>query len=157
MAFRASPSLRSAKAVGASRPLMRKSRILALFCAAPSPSSHTTGKASSAVLARHQVSATTATVASSTRTTPRTPGRPFTASASKLTSLPPNTGQARIAALSMPGSLRSMAKTLLPLVLFAESSRLKGWPATVQLRGSFSLMALLSGAGSLAASAASSP
>ena len=57
------------------------------------PSSQTIGSASSAVFARHQVSATTATVVSFTFTTRRTPGMPAIFASSKLTSLPPNTGQ----------------------------------------------------------------
>jgi hypothetical protein len=44
-----------------------------------------------------------------TRTARLTPGMPAILSLSKLTSLPPNTGQALIAAFSMPGSFRSMA------------------------------------------------
>ena len=72
------------------------------------PSSHSIGSASSAVLARHQVSATTATALSPTCTTFLTPGRLDTAAASKLLTLPPNTGQSLIAAFSMPGSFRSM-------------------------------------------------
>jgi hypothetical protein len=46
------------------------------------PSSHSIGSASSAVLARHQVSATTATAVSPTRTTFFTPGLPWIAAAS---------------------------------------------------------------------------
>src|SRR5215472_9313627 len=60
---------------------------------APAPSSQTIGSASSADLARHHVSATTATVESFTLTTRRKPGRLETFDSSKLTSLPPNTGQ----------------------------------------------------------------
>ncbi|HZL99624.1 MAG TPA: hypothetical protein VFD43_05155, partial [Planctomycetota bacterium] len=76
--------------------------MVALDCLAPGPSSHTTGSASSAVFARHQVSATTATAVSFARTAPRTPRRVLIAESSKLTSLPPNTGQSLIAACSMP-------------------------------------------------------
>ena len=72
------------------------------------PSSQTTGSFSSAVLACHQVSAITATAVSSTGTTFLTPFMLWMAAASKLLSLPPNTGQSRIAADSMPGSLTSM-------------------------------------------------
>ena len=50
--------------------------MVALDTDAFGPSSHTIGSASSAVLARHQVSATTATAVSFTRTTLRTPGSP---------------------------------------------------------------------------------
>ena len=50
--------------------------MVALDCDAPGPSSHTIGSASSAVFARHQVSATTATPVSFTFTTLRTPGMP---------------------------------------------------------------------------------
>ena len=76
---------------------------------APSPSSQTIGSASSAVLARHQVSATTATAESFTFTTFFTPGILAILLSSKLFSLPPNTGESLIAACSMPGSLTSIA------------------------------------------------
>ena len=79
----------------------------ALDTLAFSPSSQTTGSASSAVLACHQVSAITATAESPTRTTFFTPFMPLTLAASKLFTLPPNTGQSLIAAFSMPGSFRS--------------------------------------------------
>ena len=71
------------------------------------PSSHTIGSASSAVLACHHVSATTATAVSPTFNTWRTPGMFFTLSASKLCTLPPKTGHSLIVALSIPGSFRS--------------------------------------------------
>ena len=80
---------------------------MALETLAFGPSSHTIGSASSAVLACHQVSATTATAVSPTCTTFFTPFMPVTLAASKLFTLPPNTGQSLIAALSMPGSFRS--------------------------------------------------
>ena len=86
---------------------MSISAIVALDTLAFGPSSHTMGSASSAVLASHQVSATTATAESPTWSTCRTPGMPLTLAASKLFTLPPKTGQSLIAALSMPGSLRS--------------------------------------------------
>ena len=79
----------------------------ALETLAFSPSSQTIGSASSAVLACHQVSATTATPVSPTCTTFLTPGMPATLAASKLLTLPPKTGLSLIAALSMPGSFRS--------------------------------------------------
>ncbi len=50
--------------------------MVALDADAPAPSSQTIGSASSAVLACHQVSATTATALSFTFTTLRTPGMP---------------------------------------------------------------------------------
>ena len=71
------------------------------------PSSHTMGSASSAVLACHQVSATTATAVSPTFTTFFTPFIFATFAASKLFTLPPNTGHSMIAAFSIPGSFRS--------------------------------------------------
>ena len=83
------------------------SAIVALETFAFGPSSQTMGSASSAVLASHQVSATTATAVSPTFRTWRTPGMPVTLTASKLFTLPPKTGQSLIAALSMPGSFRS--------------------------------------------------
>ena len=78
--------------------------MLALLTLALTPSSQTRGSFSSAVLARHQVSATTATVLALTRTTPLTPRMDLTASALKLTKVPPNTGQSLMAAHSMPGN-----------------------------------------------------
>ncbi len=68
-----------------------------------------TGSASTAFFACHQVSATTATAVAFTFTTWRTPGMPLTLAASKLTIFDPNTGESLMAALSMPGSLTSMA------------------------------------------------
>ena len=74
-----------------------------------SPSSQVIGSASSAVLACHQVSATTATAVSFTFMTFFTPGILATFASSKLTTLAPNTGASLMAALSMPGSFTSMA------------------------------------------------
>ncbi len=72
------------------------------------PLSHSIGRASSAVFARHQVSAMTATPVSATCTTFLTPGIFSTFAASKLLILPPNTGQFFSAAFSMPGMVWSM-------------------------------------------------
>ena len=58
--------------------------MVALDCAVPSPSFHTIGKASSAVFACHQVSATTATALSFTFTTRLKPGRCAILDSSKL-------------------------------------------------------------------------
>ena len=78
-------------------------------CCTPAfgPRSHSMGRASRAVLARHQVSATTATALSPTLTTFFTPGRPATAAALKERTLPPKTGQSLMAAFSSPGMFRS--------------------------------------------------
>src|SRR5450759_5821996 len=81
-----------------SRPSSSHFEIDALETLALSPSSQTIGNASSAVLACHQVSATTATAWSLTLTTFLTPFMPVTLASSKLFSLPPNTGQSLIAA-----------------------------------------------------------
>ncbi|MNV34830.1 hypothetical protein D3C71_1262610 [compost metagenome] len=81
--------------------------MLSLEAVALTPSSQTMGRASSALLARQKVSATTATVASSTRSTCFTPRRLAMAAASKLLSLPPCTGQALGTATSMPGRVKS--------------------------------------------------
>ena len=78
------------------------------------PSSQSIGSASSAVLARHQVSATTATAVSPTCThLASRPACPSTLAASKLFTLPPKTGQSLIAAFSMPGSFEVDAVDLL--------------------------------------------
>ena len=61
-----------------------------------------------AVLACHQVSATTATALSPTFTTFLTPFMAATLASSKLFNLPPNTGQSLMAALSIPDSFTSM-------------------------------------------------
>lgn len=103
----ASPWLLPMKASSASSPSASMALISALERFLLGPSSQMMGSASSAVLARHQLSATTATARSSTFTTFFTPGIFSTAAASKLTSVPPKTGQALIAAFSMPGSFRS--------------------------------------------------
>src|SRR6266404_9839557 len=87
-----------------SRPSSSHFAIDALETLALSPSSQTIGKASSAVLACHQVSATTATALSPTFTTFLTPFMSVTLASSKLFTLPPNTGQSLIAAWSIPGS-----------------------------------------------------
>ena len=63
--------------------------MVALDTLAFSPSSQTIGSASSAVFACHQVSATTATAVSFTRTTLRTPGILATLDSSTLLILPP--------------------------------------------------------------------
>jgi hypothetical protein len=57
----------------------------------------------------------------------------------------------------MPGSLTSMAKTLLPSSFGSVSSRLSGWPAIFQLFGSLSVMLLGSGGVTLVAAAATWP
>jgi hypothetical protein len=82
--------------------------MLALETLALGPSSHAIGSASMAVLAFHQVSAMTATALSPTFTTFLTPFIEATLAASKLLTVPPNTGHARIAAFTIPGSLMSM-------------------------------------------------
>ena len=81
----------------------------ALCTRAFGPRSHSIGSASSAVLARHQVSATTATPVSPIGSAFFTPGIFSILAKSKLFTLPPNTGQTFSAAFSMPGSLTSMA------------------------------------------------
>src|SRR5262249_15824176 len=103
----ASPLALPTNASGASSPSFSHSAIEALETLAFSPSSHTIGSASSAVLACHQVSATTATPELPTCTTFFTPGIDVTLAASQPLILPPCTGQSLIAAVSIPGSLRS--------------------------------------------------
>ena len=107
MADFTSPTWVRTNACSASRPAFSMSAIVALETCAFGPSSQTMGSASSAVLARHHVSATTATAESPTGSTCLTPGMPVTLAASKLFTLPPKTGQSLIAALSIPGSFRS--------------------------------------------------
>ena len=110
-----------------------------------SPSSQVIAVASSAVLACHQVSATTATAVSFTLMTFFTPGIFIALASSKLVTLAPNTGASLIAAQSMPGSFTSIANTLEPLSLSAVSSRLSGLPAIVQVFGSFNVIDFGSG------------
>ena len=80
----------------------------ALLSLALAPSFQRIGVASTACLARYQVSATTATPLSPTLTTFLTPGIFIATLASNDSTVPPTTGQSRIAALSMPGSFKSM-------------------------------------------------
>ncbi len=80
----------------------------ALSTLACGPSSHSMGRASIAVLACHHLSAITATASSPTATTFLTPGMAITFDASKDFSLAPNRGYWRIAALTMPGSFKSV-------------------------------------------------
>src|SRR5258708_26682938 len=91
----------------ASRPLLSNSAMEALETFALSPSSQLRGNASRAVFACHQRSATTATADSPTLRMCLTPFWPWIFAASKLTSLPPKTGQSLIAAQSIPGSFTS--------------------------------------------------
>ncbi len=74
IALTASPLERLPLSVAAEKPSTRCAAMVASDAFAPAPSSHSMGSASSAVFARHQVSATTATALSFTFTTPRTPG-----------------------------------------------------------------------------------
>src|SRR5207249_9879898 len=104
----ASPFWFPTKACSASSPALSTSPIEALVTLAFSPSSHAMGNASSAVLACHQLSATTPTADSPTWTTCFTPLLPAILAASKLFTLPPCTGQALTAAYNMPGSLTSI-------------------------------------------------
>ena len=123
---RASPSLRCQKSPVSSRPARNIFSISGEEVLLPLPSSQTIGRDSRAVLARHQVSATTATVKSLTFTTPFTPRKFLTFASSKLTNLPPKTGQAFTAAHNMPGNWRSAPKTFLPLTFSAVSKRARG-------------------------------
>src|SRR5207249_3912472 len=83
--------------------------------------------------------ATTATAESPTGTTWRMPGMPLTLAASKLFTLPPNTGQSLIAALSIPGSFRSVPYTMAPFSLSIVSRRFTGLPMSFQSFGSLSV------------------
>ena len=119
------------------------------------PSSHSIGSAASAVLACHQVSATTATAASPDCTTFLTPGMFVILAASKLLILPPNTGHSFMAAQSIPGIVKSIEYFCLPVTLSAVSSRLSGLPMIVQSFGSLSFTSV--GGSSLAAASATLP
>src|SRR5262249_35166921 len=119
------------------------------------PPSQVAGSASSAVFACHQRSATTASALSPTFTTCLTPGMPCTLAASKLVSMPPNTGGSLIAAHTMPGTLRPRPQTCAPVTLGGVSSRLTGLPAIFQLFGSLSATSF--GGSILAAASATLP
>jgi len=80
---------------------------------------------------------------------------PWTLAASKLFTLPPNTGESLIAALSMPGSLMSIPYTALPTTLSGVSSRFTPLPAIFQSFGSLSGISF--GGSSLAAASATLP
>ena len=155
MAARASPFELPTTASFASRPALSVVAMLALLACAFGPKSHSTGIASSALLARHQVSATTATALSPTRTTFFTPASFNVADASKLLTLPPKTGQSLIAAFSMPGSTRSLPYCCLPVVLSTVSSRAMRLLTSFQSFGSFN--ATSAGGLSFAAATATLP
>ncbi len=159
LAFASTPSASPARlptaVVGASSPSARRAAMALLSSAAFAPSSHVTGSFSNAVLACHQVSATTATALSPTGKTYLTPGMPNTAFASKPAALPPNTGHCAMAASSMFGSTTSIAYCAAPLVFSTVSSRGSGLPMIVQSAGAFS--ATSRGTGSLPAASASAP
>lgn len=127
----------------------------ALDAVAFGPRSHSIGSASRAVLARHQVSATTATALSPTRTTFFTPGRFSMAAAFTDLTLPPNTGQSLMAAFSIPGNWRSAPYTCLPVTFSTVSSRASRLPTSFQSFGSFN--ATFAGGVSLPAAAATCP
>ena len=74
---------------------------------------------------------------------------------STLLILPPKTGEALMAAFSMPGSLISAPYTCLPVSLSAVSSRLSGLPMIFQSFGSLSGTSF--GASSFAAASATLP
>ena len=155
MAAFASPFWLRTKACGASRPSFSIWAIVALETLAFGPSSHAMGSASRAVLASHHVSATTATADSPTGSTCRTPGMPLTLAASKPFTLPPKTGQSLIAALRIPGSLRSAPYTCAPVSLAIVSRRFTDLPISFQSFGSLS--GASAGGVSLAAASATLP
>src|SRR5712691_2683291 len=154
-AFTSPPAWLPTKACSASSPALSTSAIVLLDTLAFSPSSQTIGSCSSAVLACHQVSATTATPESPTCTTFLTPFMPLTRAASKLFTLPPNTGQSLIAAFSIPGSFRSAPYTCAPVTFGIVSRRLTDLPISFQSFGSLS--ATVAGGVTLAAASATLP
>src|SRR4030095_15495755 len=88
-----SPTLLAATASSAVRPALSICATSLVHVLAFGRSPHSIDSASSAVLACHQVSATTATALSPTGTTFFTPGRLAITAASNDFTLPPNTGQ----------------------------------------------------------------
>ena len=107
-----------------------------------------------ACMAFQVLSATTATP-DEICTTCFTPGMALVFAASKLATLPPNTGQRATTAYSMLGRRTSMPNVALPLTLSGVSRRLRGLPMMLNWLGSFSATPV--GGGSLAAASASSP
>jgi len=107
-----------------------------------------------ACCACHQLSATTAT-ASSSATTCTTPRRFAIAAASCRFSLPPNTGQARIAACGRPGRFTSAPNTGLPAILSGTARHLTRVPSRCHSSGS--LRDTSSGSFRCAAAAATTP
>ena len=157
MTASASPSLRCQKSPSAPRPSFKAAAIVVLDTFALAPKSQSIGRLSKAVLARHQVSATTATVESLTFTAPLTPRIALIFDSSKLTNLPPNTGQLLTAAHNIPGRRKSIANTLAPLTLSAVSKRGTAVPAIFQSWGFFKTIDLDSGGVNLAAASATLP
>ena len=119
-----------------------------------SPTSQSTATSRRASLARHQLSATTATKVPKFNTLTM-PLRFSTLEASMVLTVPLNTGQAATAACSMPGTWASMPYLTRPVTMSGMSTRAMDWPISVQALGSLSLTSL--GASSLAAAAASLP
>ena len=88
-------------------------------------------------------------------TTFLTPGTAFAFVASKLATLPPNTGQRSSAAYSMPGRRTSSPNPLEPLNFAGVSRRLGEVPISLNCAAVFSAMPV--GAGSFAAASARDP
>ena len=88
-------------------------------------------------------------------TTCRTPGIPLVRVASKLRTLPPNTGERSTLAMSMPGMRTSMPNCAVPFTLDGVSRRCVRWPSRRKSFGSLS--GGFAGTGSAAAFWASSP
>jgi hypothetical protein len=84
-----------------------------------------------------------------------TPGTAFAAAASKLATLPPNTGQRSATAYSMPGSRTSIPNVARPFAFGGASRRFVGLPMIVNCAGSFS--ATLAGGAIFPAASASEP
>ena len=138
-------------------PSRKRSAMVALDSLPLGPKSQVMGNTSKADLARQKLSARTATDSSSTRTTALIPRRDEIFDASKLTNLPPNTGQALMAAYCMPGKTVSIPYLSEPLTLGAVSKRLGDLPNIFQSLGCLRVMDFGSGAGNLDAWLASFP
>lgn len=161
-----SPSLRTVRSLGLANSSAARCANQAELCCAVGPSSHVTCSCWRATLALYQLSATIATPGmspSSAVPTPFTtkacvtPGSLRTWSKLALATLPPNTGHFSNTAHFIPGTITSMPKSGLPVMIALLSTPWMRLPSSVKFFGSLSGTVFKSGAGIVDAVAASLP
>ncbi len=122
IALSTSPSLRAVimRAVNAARYSFES---CALSTRPAAPTSHSGCRRDNARLARQKLSVATTATALPSLTTRTMPGAPESTDSSPPLSLPPGTGQALMAAKTIPGTCASIPNMADPLVLCARSTR----------------------------------